>query len=91
VPWDKARRDFGGERIKKANLANLRVYSSLSYCRIRNIPRIQKTALRAEIGFLVGYVASNMWKIWFPARGNIEVVRDAHFDESRKWRPDMQH
>jgi hypothetical protein len=84
VPWDEARRDFGGERMKKANLANLRVYGSLSYCRIRNILKLQKTALRAEIGFLVGYVASNVWKIWFPARRKIEVVRDTRFDESRK-------
>jgi hypothetical protein len=91
VPWDEARRDFGGERMKKANLANLRVYGSLSYCRIRNIPKLQKTAPRAEIGFLVGYVASNVWKIWFPARAKIEVVRDARFDESRKWKPDMQY
>jgi hypothetical protein len=91
VPWDEARRDFGGERMKKANLANLRVYGSLSYCRIRNILKLQKTALRAEIGFLVGYVASNVWKIWFPARRKIEVVRDARFDESRKWRPDMDY
>jgi hypothetical protein len=69
--------------MKKANLANLREYSSLSYCRIRNIPRIKKTGPRAEIGFLVGYVASKVWKIWFPASGKIEVVRDAYFDESR--------
>lgn len=89
VPWEEARRDFGGERMKKANLANLRVYGSLLYCRIRNIPRIQKTSPRAEIGFLVGYVASNVWKIWFPSRGKVEVVRDARFDESRKWMPDM--
>lgn len=91
VPWDEARRDFGGKRMKKANLANLRVYGSLSYCRIRNASRIQKTTPRAEIGFLVGYVASNVWKIWFPARGKVEVVRDARFDESRKWKPDMQY
>jgi hypothetical protein len=91
VPWDKARRDFGGERMKKANLANLRVYSWLWYCRIRNILKLQKTAPRAEIGFLVGYVASNVWKIWFPARRKIEVVRYAHFDESRKWKPDMDY
>lgn len=76
--------------MKKANLANLRVYGPLLYCRIRNIPKLQKTAPRAEIGFLVDYVASNVWRIWFPARGKIELVRDAQFDASRKWEPDMQ-
>ena len=37
---------------------------------------------RAKVGFLVGYVASNVWKIWFPQRGKVEHVRDAIFDES---------
>ncbi|OOQ86237.1 hypothetical protein PEBR_22534 [Penicillium brasilianum] len=87
VPWDEARREFGGQRMKKANLANLRVYGSLTYCRIRQIPKLNKLYPRAEIGFLVGYVASNVWKVWFPARGKIEAVRDAQFDESQKWRP----
>ncbi|KAJ5364799.1 uncharacterized protein N7496_010512 [Penicillium cataractarum] len=72
VPWDEARQDFGSERMKKANLANLRVYGSLTYCRIRKIPRLQKISPRAEVGFLVGYVASNIWKVWFPSRGKVE-------------------
>ena len=91
VPWEEARREFAGDRMKVTNLANLRLYGSLSYCRIRSIPRKEKTHPRAEIGFLVGYIASNVWKIWFPARGKVEVVRDAFFDESRKWKPDMQY
>lgn len=81
MAWEEALRDFGGHLMKKANLANLRVYGSLSYCRIRHIPRLQKIS-RAEISFIVGYVAS---------RGKIEVVRDARFDESKKWKPDMQY
>jgi Integrase core domain. len=91
VPWEEARREFAGDRMKKTSLANLRLYGSLSYCRIRSIPRKEKTHPRAEIGFLIGYIASNVWKIWFPARGKVEVVRDAFFDESRKWKPDMQY
>lgn len=91
VPWEEARHEFAGDRMKKTSLANLRVYGALSYCRIRSIPRKEKTHPRAEIGFLVGYIASNIWKIWFPARGKVEVVRDAFFDESRKWKPDMQY
>lgn len=91
VPWEEARREFAGGRMKKSSLANLRVYGALSYCRIRSIPRKDKIHPRAEIGFLVGYMASNAWKIWFPARGKVEAVRDAFFDESRKWKPDMQY
>jgi Reverse transcriptase (RNA-dependent DNA polymerase) len=91
VPWEEARKEFAGDRMKRSSLANLRLYGSLSYCRIRSIPRKEKTHPRAEIGFLVGYVASNVWKIWFPARQKVEFVRDAFFDESRKWKPDMQY
>jgi hypothetical protein len=47
-------------------------------------------APRAEIGFLVGYVASNVWRIWFPQSGKVKVIRDAVFDESRRYTPDFQ-
>ena len=63
VPWEEARCEFAGTRMKKTNLANLRIYGALSYCRIRSIPRKEKVQPRAEIGFLVGYIASNIWKI----------------------------
>ena len=74
VPWEEARCEFAGDRMKKTSLANLHVYGALSYCQIRSIPRKEKTHPRAEIGFLVGYIASNVWKIWFPARGKVEAV-----------------
>ncbi|KAJ6027453.1 hypothetical protein N7460_012270 [Penicillium canescens] len=40
---------------------------------------------RAEVGYLVGFVASNIWKIWMPHRGQVRMVRDAVFDESRRF------
>ncbi|KAJ5561490.1 hypothetical protein N7461_000251 [Penicillium sp. DV-2018c] len=90
VPWEEARKDFAGDRMKPTNLSNLRIYGSLAYCRIRGIPRKDKLKPRAEIGFLVGYIASNIWKIWFPARGKIEAVRDTVFDENRRYHKDMR-
>jgi hypothetical protein len=63
--------------MKRSNLANLRVYSSLTYCRIRQILKLYKLYPRVEIGFLISYMASNVWKVWFPVRGKIEAVRDA--------------
>jgi transposase InsO family protein len=90
VPWDEARRNFGHDRMKPSNLSNLRLFGSLAYCRIKSIPRREKLKPRAEIGFLVGYLASNVWKIWFPSRGKVEHVRDAVFDESRRYKPRMQ-
>ena len=45
-------------------------------------------APRVEIGYLVGYVSKNLYKIWFPHKGRngrVDVVRDAVFDESRRY------
>jgi hypothetical protein len=46
-------------------------------------------APRAEIGFLVGYLSKNLYKIWFPqknrGKGRVEIVRDAVFDETRRF------
>ena len=45
---------------------------------------------RAEIGFLVGYIASNIYKIWFPHKGKVRHIRDAVIDETRKYSPDYE-
>jgi len=77
-----------GERTK-LNLANLRVFVSLTYCRkVKDLPQSQKMAPRAEIGYLVGYVASNTWRIWFPHRNCVEDRRDCVFDENQLFNPD---
>ncbi|KAJ5314846.1 uncharacterized protein N7443_001730 [Penicillium atrosanguineum] len=46
---------------------------------------------RVEVGFLVRYMASNVWKIWFPQSGKVRFIRDAVFDESRKYSPEFAH
>jgi len=84
------RKDFTDEELPKINLSNVRLYGSLAYCRIQKQIQSDKMAPRAEIGFLVGFVASNIWRIWFPHTGKVQVVRDAVFDESRKYVPGFQ-
>lgn len=47
-------------------------------------------APRVEIGYLVGYVSKNLYKIWFPYKGKtgvgkVEIVRDTVFDETRRY------
>ncbi|KAJ6083507.1 hypothetical protein N7467_007642 [Penicillium canescens] len=68
VPWDEVRKKFAsdGEAIPKVNLSNVRLYGSLAYCRIEKQVQSDKINPRAEVGFLVGYLAANVWKIWFP-------------------------
>ncbi|KAJ5343424.1 uncharacterized protein N7506_003248 [Penicillium brevicompactum] len=86
IPWQEVTKNAGHEQA--VSVANLKVYGSLAYCRIIKIPQSEKMLPRAEIGYLVGYVASNIWRIWFPQRNKVEVVRDAKFDETRKYKPD---
>ncbi|KAJ6114763.1 hypothetical protein N7486_000541 [Penicillium sp. IBT 16267x] len=90
VPWEEARQFGNQEEQPQTSLANLRLYGSLAYCRIPNLPRLDKMRSRAEIGYLVGYVASNIWKIWMPHRGQVRMVRDAVFDESRRYSAEKQ-
>lgn len=86
IPWREVMKNAGHEQA--VSIANLKVYGSLAYCRIIKIPQSEKMLPRAEIGYLVGYVASNIWRIWFPQRNKVEVVRDAKFDETRRYMPD---
>jgi hypothetical protein len=45
---------------KKLNLANLRVYGCRAYIHCKGIPKLDKMAPRAWVGYLVGYTASNI-------------------------------
>lgn len=85
IPWEEARKFIDDSEKPKTSLANVRLYGSLAYCRISTIPRLNKMKSRAEVGYLVGFVASNIWKIWMPHRGQVRMVRDAVFDESRRF------
>ncbi|KAJ5085247.1 hypothetical protein N7532_010018 [Penicillium argentinense] len=90
IPWDEARSHLDQTYVR-SHLSCLRLYGSLTYCRTPNIPRSHKLRPRAEVGFLVGYQASNVWRVWMPLPGRIQSVRDAVFDESCRWYPGMQY
>jgi hypothetical protein len=88
IPWVEAMTASAPGEDLRPNLSNLRLYGCKAYVRIQNIPRLDKMAPRAEIGYLVGYVASNIWKIWFPHLGTVREVRDVVFDETRQYMPE---
>lgn len=79
VPYQEA---FLNEPQQRANLANLRIFGCRAYVRKQAIPNAAKMEPRAEIGYLVGYEASNIWRVWFPRRGAVRSVRDVVFDEN---------
>ncbi|KAJ5124630.1 uncharacterized protein N7515_008455 [Penicillium bovifimosum] len=75
----------------KPDLSNLRVYGCKAFVRTHNIPRLAKLAPRAEIGYLVGYEASNIWRIWIPAKNRIIRARDVEFDETKFYKGEEEH
>lgn len=74
---------------KKPNLANLRVFGCRAYVRNPKVAKGNKMTSRAWIGYMVGYVASNIWKIWNPRRREVVEERDVVFDETRFYDPDL--
>ena len=49
-----------------------------------------KTNPRAHVGYLVGYRASNIYRIWVPALDQVITTRDVQFDESKFFDPDEE-
>jgi Reverse transcriptase (RNA-dependent DNA polymerase). len=86
VPYAEAMEN-GRVPKQRINLSNLRVYGCRAYVRRHDIPNSHKMEPRAAIGYLVGYVASNIWKVWFPHKGSVREVRDVVFDENRFFDP----
>ncbi|KAL3712554.1 hypothetical protein TMatcc_001253 [Talaromyces marneffei ATCC 18224] len=73
---------------KKPYVGNLFVFGAKAYVRIKN-KKSQKMAARAQIGYLVGYEAHNIWQIWVDHPKGFRVIRarDVIFDETKRYDP----
>jgi hypothetical protein len=91
IPWQELMKYAApdGARDQTVNLSNFRLYGCLAYSRIVKRVQSDKMAPQAEIGFLVGYLSKNLYKIWFPqknrGKGRVEIVRDAIFNKTRRF------
>lgn len=74
----------------KPKLGHLRIPGCKAYTLDNNAtkPRTQKLHPRAHIGYLVGYCASTIFRIWIPHLNKIIRSRDVTFDESSFFNPD---
>ncbi|EED18991.1 conserved hypothetical protein [Talaromyces stipitatus ATCC 10500] len=74
----------------KPYVGNLFLFGSKAYVRV-DTKKSEKMALRAQIGFLVGYKAHNIWKVWTTRSNGSKVIRarDVIFDETKKY--DLEH
>jgi hypothetical protein len=76
---------------QKPNLANIRVFGCKSYVLRHDVAKADKMAPRAWIGYLVGFEASNLWRIWNPraVRSDFKVTsqQDVTFNETEFYDP----
>ena len=65
-------------------MKHFRVLGYKAYVHIQKERRVQsqKLHLRAEIGILVGFASSNIYKVWIPGRNKVVRTSTATFDES---------
>ena len=71
------------------NLGHIKIFGCKAYRKIPStqIPRLEKMAPRADIGYLVGYDASNIFKIQIPEERSVVRARDVEFDEDTFFDP----
>jgi GAG-pre-integrase domain len=69
------------------NLGYIKVYGCRAYAKEHKILKLRKMVARAQIGYLVGYDSSNIFRIWNPRRNKVFSTRDVIFDETRKFDP----
>ena len=70
------------------DLSRLHVIGSRGFVLNKHLPRGDKLEDRTFEGFLVGYDASNIYRIWIPTRNRVIRVRDVRFvDELYKEKP----
>ena len=79
---------------KKPSLAHLKIYGCRAYALRQQIPRGDKLSPRSLVGYLVGYDASNVYRIWLPGarsrahQGKVVRVRDVTFKETMFYQSD---
>ena len=72
---------------KKPSIAHLKVYGCRAYTLRTQIPRGDKLTPCTLIGYLVGYNASNIYRVWIPKaksrahQGKVIRTRDVTFKE----------
>src|SRR5579871_4060501 len=85
-PYEVFHTYLTGKRTKP-QLAHLKAYGCRAYAMTENAQlkkdRLKKLDPRAEIGYLVGYDSTNIYRIWIPHTGKVISTRDVIFDETK--------
>ena len=71
----------------KPKCGHIRMYGCRAYPLLHHIPKMDKLAPRAAIGYLVGWDSTNIFRVWVPSQKRIIRSRDVTFDESIRYDP----
>lgn len=66
-------------------IAHLRILGCRAYVHRPDISKLDKLDARAHAGYLVGYEATNIWRVWIPTLDRVLVSRDVTFDEKLRY------
>jgi hypothetical protein len=72
---------------RKPDLSHLHRIATKAYVLHRLIPKADKLAPRAFIGYLVGYDSRNIFLVWNSTNNRVYRVRDVLFDDSSYYNP----
>jgi len=76
--------------VRKPNLSHLKIVGSLAYVLIkskRDRPARAKLRDKAIMGWLVGFSATNIYKVWIPHLNRVIISRDVQIDEKVMYDP----
>ena len=69
------------------SIAYLHPFGCRAYPLIYNISRLQKMSPRAQIGYLIGYDSTNIYRIWIPTSNKVIRIRDVKFNDALFYDP----
>jgi len=67
---------------RKPEMSYISTIGSKAFVLRKNIPHLDKLESRCWIGYLTGFIAHNIWKVWNPRTKKTTTVRDVKFDET---------
>jgi hypothetical protein len=67
-------------------ISHLVSYGCRGYVFIYNQPKLDRQEPRANIGYLVGYESTNIFRLWIPILNKVVATRDVRFDETKFFR-----
>jgi transposase InsO family protein len=67
---------------KKPNLEHIRIFGSKCYIYVPDTTKRKKLDARSVTGYLLGYDASNIYRVWQPKTRRVLRIRDVNIDET---------